>query len=239
MLEITRAQDQSVSLGATVTFSVEVLNPLAGTTTLAYQWSRNGVTIAGASGPTLPLNTVSLDQTGLYSVAVNNGVSPAVSASAELQINQLPGGQADRTVFDTDRLGEAVDLTTQAQPQRLQLAVERIVRLLGAAPARGYSGAQVFNTFGSSTEVGEPGICGVLGGASRWFTYTAAASGTLTVSTEGSDFDTVLGVFTGTGTDFDSLTLVACDNDGGADGKDSLARLEVTQGTTYFVAVDG
>jgi hypothetical protein len=240
VLQVTRApQSQTVTEGANVAFSVEVFNPLAATTTLTYQWSRNGVPIAGATGATLPLNNITLDQTGLYSVEVNNGVAPAVSVSAELQINQPLGGQADRTVFVTDRLGEAVDLATQVQPQRFRLALDQLAALHGAAPARGYSGAQAFNSFGSSTEVGEPGFCGVLGGASRWFTYTAPASGTLTVSTDGSDFNTVLGVFTGPGLDFETLVLATCDNDGGADGKDSLARLEVTQGTTYFVAVDG
>lgn len=240
VLQITRVpQSQTVPEGANVAFSVEVFNPLAGTTTLAYQWRRNGVPIAGATAATLQLNNVTVEQTGQYSVEVHNGVLAPVSAAAELQINQPPAGPADRAVFVTDRLGEAVDLSAPAQPQRLRLAIERLAAPHGAAPARGYSGAQVFHSFGSSTEVGEPALCGVLGGASRWFTYVAPASGTLTVSTDGSDFDTVLGIFTGPGVDFESLVLVACDNDGGADGQDSLARLEVIRGTTYFVAVDG
>ena len=63
--------------------------------------------------------------------------------------------------------------------------------------------------------------------------------GVLRASTEGSDFDTVLAVYTGPGTDFATLKLEASDNNSGADGKDSVATLKVTKGTTYFVAVDG
>src|SRR4030095_9310175 len=49
---------------------------------------------------------------------------------------------------------------------------------------------------------GEPSIpppsLGTFGGASVWWNWTAAASGQTTIDTEGSSFNTLLGVFTGT-----------------------------------------
>src|SRR5213595_1867758 len=45
---------------------------------------------------------------------------------------------------------------------------------------------------------GEPFIAGNFGGASVWWTWTATASGQTTIDTMGSDFNTLLGVYTGT-----------------------------------------
>jgi len=59
------------------------------------------------------------------------------------------------------------------------------------------------------------------------------------MSTAGSDFDTVIAVYTAAGGDFSSLTEAACDNDGGIDGQDSLVSFDVTADTIYYVAVDG
>ena len=99
--------------------------------------------------------------------------------------------------------------------------------------------SQVFSTFGATKEIGEPNHCDIPGGASEWYVYQAPASDTLHIDTDGSDFDTVLAVYTGPGTDFASLVPVACDNDHGLDGHDSSVRFNATQGTIYFVAVDG
>src|SRR6185436_733293 len=54
-------------------------------------------------------------------------------------------------------------------------------------------------------------IAGNFGGASVWWTWVATASGQTTIDTEGSDFDTLLGVFTGTAAN--ALTLVADSDD--------------------------
>jgi hypothetical protein len=65
------------------------------------------------------------------------------------------------------------------------------------------------------------------------------ASGVLFVSTEGSNFDTLLAVFTGPGDDFSTLQLVACDNNSGADGKTSKVNFPATADTVYYIMVDG
>src|SRR5262245_54467951 len=62
---------------------------------------------------------------------------------------------------------------------------------------------------------GEPSIpppsLGTFGGASVWWNWTATASGQTTIDTEGSDFNTLLGVFTGDVVN--RLTLVAGNDD--------------------------
>jgi hypothetical protein len=57
------------------------------------------------------------------------------------------------------------------------------------------------------------------------------------LSTSGSGFDTLLGVYTGT--DFSSLTQVAVNNNSTAGVTWSKVRFAATAGTTYYIAVDG
>ncbi|MBN8249485.1 MAG: hypothetical protein J0L84_18825, partial [Verrucomicrobia bacterium] len=78
-------------------------------------------------------------------------------------------------------------------------------------------------------------------GASYWFAYAPPQSGWLDLDTQGSAFDTVLEVYT-----YDppllgyaSLQSLACDNNGGPDGRSSRLRLRCETGRTYLIVVDG
>ena len=64
----------------------------------------------------------------------------------------------------------------------------------------------------------------------------APANGSLSIDTAGSDFDTVLGVYTGNVLNI--LTEVASDDDAGP-GTTSAVTFDVTVGTAYRIAVDG
>lgn len=72
-------------------------------------------------------------------------------------------------------------------------------------------------------------------GHAVWYEFTAPAAGQLTVDTFGSDYDTGLGVFTGS---CDSLTEVACNDDANG-GVTSQVILSTTAGTTYFILAGG
>ena len=91
------------------------------------------------------------------------------------------------------------------------------------------------NNTGTTKESGEPDHADDTGGHSLWFTWTAPASGTWTVETSGSDFDTTLAVYTGT--TLAGLTLI----DGNDDAEDatSAVTFQATTGTVYAIAVDG
>jgi hypothetical protein len=91
------------------------------------------------------------------------------------------------------------------------------------------------NTLASS-EPGEPAHDGTAATRSLWWTWTAPASGLLTLDTDGSSFDTLLAVYTGSA--LAALMLQASDDDSG-DGSQSRLELVVAAGTTYRVAVDG
>ena len=99
----------------------------------------------------------------------------------------------------------------------------------------GASGAATGSNAGASKEAGEPDHAGNRGGASLWWSWTAPASGTVTIDTEGSDFDTVLAVYTGSSVD--ALTEVASNDD--AIGLRSEVSFTAQQGVVYHIAVDG
>jgi hypothetical protein len=118
---------------------------------------------------------------------------------------------------------------------------------LGAGPANdnfanaqvitGTSGTAAGNNTGATREPGEPLIAGNQGGASVWYSWTAANTGPVTISTFSSTFDTLLGVYTGSSVG--SLTLVADNDDAPGNCCWSSVSFTASGGTTYRIAVDG
>lgn len=90
--------------------------------------------------------------------------------------------------------------------------------------------------FSATKEAGEPNHAGNAGGKSVWYRWVANTTGPVTISTAGSNFDTLLGIYTGTGVA--TLTAIASNDD-----EDGLTTSRVTFnaviGTTYRIAVDG
>src|SRR5829696_2751346 len=82
----------------------------------------------------------------------------------------------------------------------------------------------------------EPFVAGNFGGASVWWNWTASASGQTTIDLEGSDFNTLLGVYTGTAQN--ALTLVADNNDYNGNPW-SRVQFNAVAGTIYRILVDG
>lgn len=80
----TQPQSQAVLAGASVTLSVVA----SGSGTLAYQWRRNGVNIAGATAASYTFTATLGDNGAVYSVVVTGDTAPpATSANATLTVN--------------------------------------------------------------------------------------------------------------------------------------------------------
>ena len=104
-------------------------------------------------------------------------------------------------------------------------------RFSGALTISGQMGQTTGNNAGAGEESGEPGR----GSRSVWWKWRAPESGTATIDTIGSSFDTTLGVYTGSRVD--DLNLIA-ENDDGA-GLQSRVVVAVTGGTEYRLRVAG
>ena len=89
---------------------------------------------------------------------------------------------------------------------------------------------------GADKETGEPDHASA-GGASVWWSWTARFGGPVEVNTEGSDFDTMLGVYTGS--TISALTVLGTNDDATGLGLRSRVTFTATAGETYHVAVDG
>ena len=99
----------------------------------------------------------------------------------------------------------------------------------------GSAGSVTRSSVGATKEPGEPNHAGNAGGRSVWYYWTAPSSGVAIIDTGGSSFDTILGVYTGTGVG--ALALVANNDDYGQ--LTSLVSFPVSAGTIYRIAVDG
>lgn len=106
----------------------------------------------------------------------------------------------------------------------------------GATPLSGASATGSASTVYASKEAGEPNHAGNAGGHSVWWRWNAPADGTVTITTIGSNFDTTLGVYTGTSVN--ALTTLASDDDSAGSQKSKVI-FNVTADSTYLIAIDG
>jgi|GEM_PF-6057668 len=106
--------------------------------------------------------------------------------------------------------------------------------------------AGILNSGSNSTATAEPGeprhINGGIqasGGHSVWYAWSAPADGTAIVETTGSDFDTILAMYTNSaGSTIDTLAPSLYNDDSGGVNTSKLT-VPVISGRQYFFAVDG
>jgi len=112
---------------------------------------------------------------------------------------------------------------------------------VGAAALSGDSGTITGSTANATREVGEPTPLPVWGnsGSSIWYSWTATDTGMLSVSTAGSNYDTMLAVYTGSAVEALSGLPNGANDDAGGGLLSSSIGVSVTAGTTYRIVVDG
>ena len=95
----------------------------------------------------------------------------------------------------------------------------------------------VASNVGATVESGEPHYYqGQPGGSSVWWTWTAPTSGSFSASTDGSSFDTLLGVYRGS--KLTNLIALVSDDDSGSNGASRVV-FRAIAGEAYQIAVDG
>ena len=221
-------QDQTVELNNSVTLNAQVDTNRSGIEYIRYQWQKNGSDLIGQTNGTLTFSAVNSNQVGNYTVKVtqkllgSNNPRTITSPIAQLQANLRDG-----TAFDPGAIAQIKFRDESDTGGGLGVA----------APAAGYSGSQLFSTYGAVKEPGEPNHCSDPGGASYWYSYLPPMNGTLTVDATAS-FNNILAVYTGNATNFLSLTSVACSNTNSSAGKET-AVFAATAGTVYYIVTDG
>ncbi len=116
-----------------------------------------------------------------------------------------------------------------------------------ATAISGAAGSVQSHTVNATAETSEPAHGGLPAAKSIWFDWVAPTDGNFNFNTDGSDFDTILAVYTGASVD--ALTEVASNDNQGVSGTAaagpafssgaSQVSFTATSGTTYHIAVDG
>ena len=120
----------------------------------------------------------------------------------------------------------------------LQTVVQSCADAFASATAiAGVTGTAVGSTAAATAESGEPAHAGAPASHSVWCAWTAPASGTVSLDTSGSLFDTTLAVYTGDAPG--SLTLIAQNDNIAPNISHSRLGFAAIAGTTYRIVVDG
>lgn len=250
-LTAVASNDDSGGLTSSVTFPVT-----AGTTyrvavagyssaqgTVALNWTFGNTVIvmttslpAGAVTQPYAATLSAAGGSGTYSWSISAGALPeglTLSSGGTISGTPTTAGSASFTVAATD------GSTTGTKALGITVAVAPPVNDPFSAPTPitlGTGGSLTGTTVSATKEAGEPNHVGNTGGHSVWYRFTPAANATVTLSTNGSAYDTLLAVYTGSS--LAGLTQIAANDDYGG-GLWSYVSFAATGGTTYQVAVDG
>ena len=189
---------------------------------------------------------------------------PNASSQARYTCNNqgIQKGWAD--VYDSTLDGQWIDITDVpdgnytleigVNPQRVIAEsnydnnVTRIPVAIGSArplndnfaSAHGLSGSSASvsgSNIGATKESGEPNHAGFPAARSVWYFWTAPSSTRVTIDTVGSNYDTLLAVYTGTSVS--ALTPIASNDDLSSSSRQSRVTFTPVAGRTYRIAVDG
>ena len=172
----------------------------------------------------------------LTKVAANNDAGVGIRTSL-LQFSMVAGTTYFIAIDGNGGATGAYVLTATGSP--LSQAPANDMADFSTNLGNGVSFIRSGSILGATAQSGEPALAGLPATRSVWFTYTAPANGRLVVDTVGSDFNSVLGVYSGTAGVFSSLKLLAANDDIATGNLQSSVSLPVTSGTTYIIKLDG
>ena len=217
----------------------------AGGKSVWYRWT------APAAG------TVTIDTLGSgFDTLLAVYTGSAVNALTQVAANDDTGGSHQSRVTFTATAGRVYRIAVDGYRSNSGAVAQGTITLTWAGPGSppppppgpandafasavvlsGASGTTSGTNAGATKEAGEPAHAGSAGGKSVWYRWTAPATGTVTIDTLGSGFDTLLAVYTGSAVN--ALTQIAANDDTGGSHQ-SRVTFTATAGGVYRIAVDG
>lgn len=164
-------------------------------------------------------------------------VSGAVAVLSSIYPNESPSQLQGRLITTGLQITDPKNNITTPRLNLLAAAMPINDMFSNRITLTGSSGSTVGTNLLATKEADEPIIAGNIGGQSLWWKWTAPQSGQLSLNTNGSIFDTLLGVYTGT--QINGLNLVASkDNSGSLISPQADLVLNVTAGTEYQISLD-
>jgi len=197
-----------------------------GTRSVWWSWTapfggKATITTAGSDFDTLLGVYTGTTVSGLTEVASNDDYQLLQVLTSQVTFFP-PAGQTYQIAVDGYD-GETGNVQLQVHLEQAQQATNDL--FANRITITGTNAVVTGNNVAATFEPGEPDHAGVGGGASVWWSWTAPFTGMATITTAGSSFDTVLGVYRG-GT-VAGLTEIASDDD-------DPARTDHTSKVTFF-----
>jgi hypothetical protein len=204
------------------------------------------VSTGGAGGPfELELSPASASTSGLGDIDLSN-IFNLESMFAELDLESMFNEMFSEMLsgLTAEMFGEGAEMMS-ADFTPGSDTFTRFRTTSGAAPANDAFGAAMAlslpgrtsgNSEHATAQLDEPRACG-MEDATVWFAVTPDRAGNLFVSSAGSDFDTVLAIYTGS--TFEDLARITCNDDASFDTKTSELRVPASAGTTYLIQLSG
>ncbi len=238
---VTSSVTFAVTGGTTYWVAVAGYSSVQGTVALNWTYG-NTVIVMTTSLPeaaaTLPYSASlsAAGGTGSYTWSIAAGALPAglsLSSGGTIFGTPTTSGTASFTMAATDGSTtgtKALSITvTAAPPANDPFAAPSPITLSASGSLTGTNAS-------ATKEPGEPNHNFNQGGRSVWYRFTPAADTTVTLSTSGSSYDTMLAVYTGSSVS--ALTVIVSNDD--YDGELwSYVTFAATGGRTYQVAIDG
>jgi uncharacterized repeat protein (TIGR03803 family) len=197
-------------------------------------WFFNGQTNSVVTGTSNVISSLTASNVGTWVAQVTSAAGTVSTQPARLQISTLEDGSTDTNSAALNKFLDSVSSPF------VQTSLP-VVRRQDGGDTRGFSVSQVFSTVGAAGEPGEPNIAGQIGGSPVWYVYVTPTNGTLSINTAGSSFNTLLGVFTGPGNSFATLTSVGAGYTTNylLNGQPQVSLANVPKGQTNYIVVDG
>lgn len=177
------------------------------------------------------MSSAAFSQQEMSAAALHNMPSPTPTARVAVQLSEAQFQASEKARARQESSGASFE-SSPLGPLQVLVSNDDFDQ---AFEIMGLPFTYVGSTVGATTAADDPELCvgsGTARGATVWFRLVAPVSTPLLLNTFGSNYDTMLAVFTG---ERGNLTMLACNDDFGS--LQSQVQMNLVAGTVYFIEV--